>query len=99
LIKKARLRAKAEIDFYDIPDWYTEISIDLGIKFYREIDESLEIISTNPKIGTVYNKEIRKYVLKDFPYILFYVEEVNEIIILAIFHGLRNPKSIGQVLK
>lgn len=99
MIKKARFRAKAEIEFYDYLAWYTEVSIDLGDKFYREIDEAIEIISVNPKIGTQYKNEIRKYVLNDFPYILFYVEEEHEIIILAIFHGLRDPKSISQALK
>ncbi|MES0488571.1 MAG: type II toxin-antitoxin system RelE/ParE family toxin [Leptospirales bacterium] len=97
--KPTRFKPKAEKDFESILNWYSEINSLVADKFCTEIDESLSIISQNPRIGASYKFKIRKYVLKNFPYIIFYVAETHEIIILAIFHGLRNPEQMERDLK
>ena len=97
--KPIRFKPEAERDFYNILQWYIEINKFVTDKFTDEIDESLHIISENPQIGANYKFKIRKYVLIKFPYVIFYIEEDIEIIILAIFHGHSNPEVIRRVLE
>ena len=97
--KPIRFKTKAENDFYNILIWYNEVNNQVADKFINEIDTALNNLSKNPKIGSKYKFKIRKYVLIKFPYIIFYVEEESEVIILAIFHGHSNPDTINQTLE
>ncbi|HEX4950296.1 MAG TPA: type II toxin-antitoxin system RelE/ParE family toxin [Blastocatellia bacterium] len=72
-------------------DWYEEKSKGLGLEFLRTAEACLEKIRRNPLSYPLAYKQTRKAVLRKFPYSLFYVVEDETIIVLACFHGKRNP--------
>jgi plasmid stabilization system protein ParE len=67
----------------------------LGSEFVRSIEVSIQLIRRHPKIFPAVHKNIRQAVIRRFPYSIFYLVEVDKIVVLAIFHTSRNP-SIWQ---
>jgi hypothetical protein len=63
------------------------------MKFIEEVEKCLIIIENNPfQYQTIY-KNIRRVLLKRFPYGIFYIIDENNIFILAITHLKRHPKN------
>ena len=83
---------EAELDLEDIYNWYEAQNTGLGSEFIRVIDASLSTIQRNPLAYTKIDQEVRKKLIRKFPYILFYVVIDKMIIIIACFHVKRDPQ-------
>ena len=83
----------AEQDIKHSVEWYNEQRIGLGADFVRVLDDTFSSLSQHPLAFPLVKLEIRKYVLKDFPYNIFYVYKDKEdtVYVLAVFHVKRNP--------
>ena len=87
-----RFRDAAEADLGDILEWYRERGHDLGDQFLQALDQCLEAIQRNPQAFTKVHGEIRRALLRRFPYCVFYIVEAPDIVVLACLHGHRDPK-------
>jgi plasmid stabilization system protein ParE len=81
----------AKMDIYHAKKWYNLQKHNLGTEFIDEIDNVYERIKFNPNQFPIIKKDIRKAVVKRFPYCLYYVVEPEIIRIFAVFHNSRNP--------
>lgn len=72
-------------------DWYEEQNDGLGFEFLRAADAALQAIKRNPLAYQIVYEEVRRVLLRKFPYALFYITEQNKIIVLACFNQKRNP--------
>ena len=71
---------------------YYEMQIeDLGVAFLDELDAALERIEAHPQAAPLVGKEVRRAVLRRFPYSVFYVIEPDRIRIIAVGHQKRRP--------
>lgn len=84
-----QLEAQAEFD--EALDWY-EQQAGLGQNFLECIAEVLTRIESMPESQEVIFEDIRRAVVRRFPYSVFYQIETNQIVIIAVFHSKRNPK-------
>ncbi len=89
---KIKFSNEAETDFENSFEYYSKKSKKLETSFYKEIKISLEIIKNNPIINRKVFKNIRQYIMKKFPFIIYYQIKQFEIQIVAIFHTSRKPK-------
>jgi toxin ParE1/3/4 len=65
------------------------------VDFIARVREVLQRAAGNPKqFGVVY-QDVRKAVVRRFPYIVLYREDPGEVVVIAVFHTSRNP-SIWQ---
>jgi len=73
--------------------WYEIQKPNLGKDFITSIDRSLKTISDTPFTYPIVYKNIRRCVIKKFPFCIYYFieEEVREIRVVAVFHNSRNP--------
>ena len=71
--------------------WYDRQRPGLGRAFIGRVREVLKRISANPKIHAKVYRDARKAVVKQFPYVVIYQEEPDEVLIIAVFHCSRNP--------
>ncbi len=85
------VRPEAEADLVEAFDWYEECSRGLGSEFLLAVDAVLECVIRNPEQYTVVHKEIRRALLRRFPYGVFFLTEPDRVIVLAVFHASRNP--------
>ncbi|ARV59034.1 plasmid stabilization system protein [Nostocales cyanobacterium HT-58-2] len=72
--------------------YYEEQKPGLGLDLLSEVEKVLENIQQNPNLGTPHKIEgVRRYAIKRFPYLIFYVELEEVIWVVAIAHGKRKP--------
>ena len=79
-------------DEYDAAaDFYEQQRAGLGADFIACIREVLQRISANPQLHATVYQDVRKAVVRRFPYVVLYREEAGEVIIIAVFHTARDP--------
>ena len=64
----------------------------LGEGFLDCIDDKLNSISLLPESYPVVYRDIRRAVVKRFPYAVYYRIVSSRIIVIAVFHSSKNPK-------
>lgn len=88
---KIRFLLEARAEFDAATDWYEEKQAGLGVDFVSQLHHTLARISTQPRLYPIVYENIRKAVLKRFPYVILYREEAGAVTVIAIFHSTRNP--------
>ncbi len=81
--------AKTEMD--ESIAWYENQREQLGLEFAVEIDRTLENISRNPIQFSLIRGEVRRALLRRFPYGVHYILEENRVVVIGIFHFKRDP--------
>ncbi|BAZ69416.1 hypothetical protein NIES4106_41880 [Fischerella sp. NIES-4106] len=72
--------------------YYEDQKVGLGLDLLSEVEKVLGNIQQNPNLGTLYKIEgVRRYAIKRFPYLIFYIELEEVIWVVAITHGKRKP--------
>ena len=90
--QKLIIRPEAESDIQEACAWYEDQSKGLGADFILCIDAALSLIQRYPELYAQVHKNIRRALIRRFPYGIFYIAEVDKIIVLAVLHVKRNPK-------
>jgi len=83
---------EAEGDISEAFRWYEDKNEGLGSEFMRALDAILSSVQRNPTAYAIVYKQVRRALLRRFPYSVFYLFENDTIIVLACFHASRNPK-------
>ncbi len=87
-------RAEARVELEDAYNWYEDQEEGLGEAFLDSVDGSLDRIEQRPESCAVVLKDIRRVVVKRFPYVIYYRVISSRVIVIAVFHGKRNPKQL-----
>ncbi len=83
----------AELEISEAFIFYEEEAENLGDKFLKSLERSIEIIGSNPKLYPKRRKPYRACPMKDFPFLIFYSIEKEKILIHSIFNTSRDPKN------
>ncbi|MCP4404277.1 MAG: type II toxin-antitoxin system RelE/ParE family toxin [bacterium] len=86
-----RFHPEAELDLQDVMQWYGNKRFGLDAEFMLCIDEALSRITRNPNLYPVELRDVRKVLVRRFPYVIYYITNAESIVILAVFHVKRNP--------
>jgi plasmid stabilization system protein ParE len=73
--------------------WYESQQLGLGDDFLEEIEQALDRIFQMPEAYTAVYRDVRRAVVRRFPYTIYYRIVSSRVIITAVFHGHRNPKA------
>ncbi|MDQ3815460.1 MAG: type II toxin-antitoxin system RelE/ParE family toxin [Armatimonadota bacterium] len=100
--RKLLIRPEAEADIVTAHNWYKLQAEGLGTEFLRAVDACLSAIERNPLAYPLIHKQVRRSLIRKFPYAIFYLIEIEEdedlsqpvekIVVLACFHAKRDPK-------
>lgn len=72
--------------------YYEERQVGLGLDFLAEVEQAIRNIQRNPNVSAPYGTlGIRRYVMRRFPFVIFYSELTDIIWIIAIAHAKRKP--------
>ena len=91
LISRIVLRAEAASEFDEAFDWYEARGPGLGSKFAEAIQVVFDRILVSPTAYAVTFGDVRKAVVRRFPYCVFYRTHIDRVEILAVFHSSRDP--------
>jgi len=86
-----RFLPEARAEFDEATDWYERRQAGLGDAFIVRVNEVLLRIASNPQIHPTIYRDVRQGVLKQFPYVVLYRNEGNEVIVVSVFHSARDP--------
>lgn len=70
---------------------YNELEPGLGIKFARAFERALAIAVQFPLAGSLGPAQTRKVLLKGFPFSVYFLEETDAIVVVAVAHHARRP--------
>jgi len=71
--------------------WYLDQNETAALKFAAELDRAMELVLATPQRWPTGGHGSRKFVLRRFPFAIFYREQEAVIQVLAIAHGHRRP--------
>ena len=89
-------RAEAGADIESAASWYEKQRDGLGNQFLNEILDMCDKIADNPNGFPVMHRETRRAVIRRFPFAIYYRIAQESIIVIAVMHGSRHPKSWKQ---
>jgi len=81
----------ARAELIQAQDWYEGEASGLGRSFREAIDALAQRMSGNPRQFPILFGNIRRALLRRFPYSLFFVVEDQDLIVIACFHASRDP--------
>jgi plasmid stabilization system protein ParE len=82
---------EARAEFDAAADWYDSQRPGLGTRFIRQVEEVPSSIAATPRMHQVIYQDIRRAVVKKFPYTVLYRVGSDHILVVAVFHGKRDP--------
>lgn len=86
------LRQAARAEFDEAGDWYEAQRPGLGKIFGAAVEAVFRRIADRPRMHGIVLGDVRKAVVKGFPYCVFYRERGKTVVVLAVFHSSRDPK-------
>lgn len=85
------VRRRAEAQAFRARNWYESQLEALGQNFVVELDHAVRKAHENPQHYQIVHREIRRVLLRRFPYAVFFVAEQTRVIVLAILHQYEDP--------
>jgi toxin ParE1/3/4 len=90
-VKQLRLLEHAEFDLDESAAWYDEQEPGIGEEFMTETRMAIRRILDNPDTYPIVRGNVRRFVMKRFPFLIYYTSDVNELTVLRVIHSSREP--------
>lgn len=93
---KLRVLSLAETDVLEAALWYEDRQLGLGLTFWSTVDAAYRQIRAHPESFSLWeenpgSRPIRRMVLKQFPYVIYFEILTIEILVVAVSHASRSP--------
>jgi plasmid stabilization system protein ParE len=82
----------ANEDLLEARAWYDNIHTELGERFAEAVEATVETIAEHPLQFPVVHRNRRRAGVWRFPYGIFFEVQDSRIVVIACFHGRRNPR-------
>jgi toxin ParE1/3/4 len=89
----------ALIDTDETAGWYDNEMPGLGKRFLLDLETTINIINNNPFTYSLLDINIRRAGLKQFPYVVLYFIDENEVHVLAVVSTKRSKRYIKRRIK
>jgi plasmid stabilization system protein ParE len=83
---------EANEDLLEARAWYDNVRPELGERFALAVEATVEAMAEHPLQFPVVYRNRRRAGVRLFPYGIFFEVQDNRIVVIACFHGRRNPK-------
>lgn len=90
-MKTVRFLRPAELEMLDAARYYELQAPGLGDDFLDNIDAAVRDIGANPSRWPIIRSDIRRRLIRRFPYALLYRVDSDEVVIQATMHLHRRP--------
>jgi plasmid stabilization system protein ParE len=93
-----QIRRAAELDVAEAQLWYEHQRSGLGAEFYFEVSQVFDRLAEAPLIYQVIYRDVRRAIVRRFPYLIWYRVLGAEVAVLACTHGIQDPdKAISRL--
>jgi toxin ParE1/3/4 len=87
---------EARSEALDAFHWYEERRLGLGAAFRAELDAAIERVASDPDSFPTHYRDLRRVLVRRFPYAVYYRIYPELVIVVAVFHGKRNPSELQR---
>ncbi|MBL8798289.1 MAG: type II toxin-antitoxin system RelE/ParE family toxin [Planctomycetia bacterium] len=84
-------RREARGEFDEAHDWYECQQPGRGDRFAERVEEVLARIAALPRLHQCVYLDVRRALVRDFPYLILYRVLPKQIRVIAVFHTRRDP--------
>jgi toxin ParE1/3/4 len=93
-IRRYRLviRPEARAEVAEAAHWYEARSRGLGRDFVRAFRAATDVLRRNPYLYQIIFEEMRRVVMRRFPYSVFYEIHEADVVVLGCMHEARDPE-------
>ena len=91
MARRLVVQRQSDLDIQAAALWYEDQRGGLGKRFLNELDEVFRRIENNPRQFPKLEGEVRRALLRHFPYGVYFAEGVDEVVVLAVLHLHREP--------
>jgi toxin ParE1/3/4 len=88
---RIHFEAEVESDLSEAASWYDSQRLGLGSEFLLAVEAALAAIQRSPQTFPKKRGQIRRALVRRFPYAVFFFIEDKVIHVIAILHAKRNP--------
>jgi len=88
---KYAVHPEADEEFAEAVRYYSEISPELGVRFYREMERLFGEICADPERFRKFDPPARRHLSRDFPYAVIFLDNPGYVWIVAVMHTRRRP--------
>lgn len=99
MIEHVNFVEEAERDVITHYNWYEDREPGLGEDFLRCVEACVLRIQRNPRLYPTVVDELRRALVRRFPFEIFYELAENSIFIYSVFHSSQDPKKWRARLK
>ncbi len=85
-------RPQAEAELLEARRWYNEQLAGFGETFAAAVDSTITGIVRNPLVYPRIHGDMRRALVKRFPYAVYFHVLPEELVVLAVMHGRRHPR-------
>jgi len=89
--KPFRFHPEAKDDFRDAIRWYRARSTIASVEFRKTVSGAIRNVVQAPQHWPKYLHGTRRFVLQRFPFSVIYLDDPDQITIIAVAHGKRRP--------
>jgi len=86
----------ARAELLEAQDWYESQQRGLGVRFRAQLEAAVIRITDNPYQFPAVCQDVHRARLRKFPYSLFFRIESSVLVVIACFHGSRDPQRWQQ---
>ena len=94
-----RYKRAAAAEVEAVISWYARPEINQASSFVNDLERTESHLRAQPALYQQIEGEIRRAVLRRFPYSLFYVIERDEVVVLACMHQHQKPRAREELIK
>ena len=88
-------RPEARAEALEARGWYESRSPGLGLDFVRALEASVASAVRNPEAFAFVEGQLRRVIFRRFPYSLIFRVFPEYLLIVAVFHHRREPRSLA----
>jgi plasmid stabilization system protein ParE len=83
---------EADADLKEARARYNNVRSELGERFAYAVEDTVETISESPLRFPVVHRNFRRAGVRRFPFGIFFEVQESRIVVMACFHGRRDPQ-------
>jgi plasmid stabilization system protein ParE len=85
------LHPEADEEFAAAVGYYSGVSPELGMRYYREMERLFREVCAGPERFRKFDPPARRHFSRDFPYAIIFMEKPEHVWIVAVMHMKRRP--------
>lgn len=96
MVYRLTFHTAVERDVADAYNWYEDQLADLGRLFLRQLQQAFDRLELNPDHYSKIDNDLRRLILKRFPYVVIYEIEPERVHVIAVLHTSRDPSELKR---